>query len=81
MALQKYFSCPSVVNYFFQTPPKKLKLGLQVGGRFLIANHLVQSERGRSSQIIFITLFSGKELCFVVAFITFSKLCKNIGPK
>jgi hypothetical protein len=38
MALQKYFSCPSVVNYFFQTPPKKLKLGLQVSGRFLIAN-------------------------------------------
>jgi len=33
-------------------------LGLQIGARLLIANHLDQSETGSSSQIIFITLFS-----------------------
>jgi len=37
-------SQPSVVNCFsFPTPPIKLKLGLQIGGRLLIANHLDQS--------------------------------------
>jgi hypothetical protein len=32
MTLQKYFSHPSFI-YFFATPPKKLKLRLQIGGR------------------------------------------------
>jgi hypothetical protein len=34
---------PSLVSYFFSTPPIKLKLGQQIGGRLLIANHLDQS--------------------------------------
>ncbi len=41
--LQKYFSHPSLVIYFFRTPPMELKLGLQIGGRQLIAIHLDRS--------------------------------------
>lgn len=43
VTLQKYFSHPSVVIYFSATPPRKLKLGQQIGGGLLIANHLHQS--------------------------------------
>ncbi len=43
VTLQKNFSHPSLVIYFFPTLPIKLKLGLQIGGRLLIANHLDQS--------------------------------------
>jgi hypothetical protein len=60
VTLQKYFSHPSLVNYFFPTPPIKLKLGLRIHGRLLIAKHLDQSETGSSSQIISVTLFSGR---------------------
>jgi hypothetical protein len=58
VTLHKYFSHPSLVIYFLSTPHIKLKLGLQIGARLLIANHLDQSETRSSSQIIFITLFS-----------------------
>jgi hypothetical protein len=67
--LQKYFSHPSLVIYFFATPPIKLKLGQQIGGGLLIANHLDQSlewadkKTLSSSQIIFITLFSAGGQC------------------
>jgi hypothetical protein len=40
MTLQKYFSHLSLVVYFSPTPPIKLKLGLEIGGELLIANHL-----------------------------------------
>jgi hypothetical protein len=43
VTLQKYFSNPFFVIYFFASPPIKLKLGLQMGGRLLIANHPNQS--------------------------------------
>ncbi len=46
VAPQKYFSHPSFSYLlFFQPhlPPIKLKLGLQIGGRVLIATHLEQS--------------------------------------
>jgi hypothetical protein len=44
VTLQKYFSHPSlIVIYFFPTPPIKLKLGLQTGGRLLIVAYLDQS--------------------------------------
>jgi hypothetical protein len=49
MTLQKLFSHPNLVIYFFfATPPIKLKLGeskqtQQIGGGLLIANHLNQS--------------------------------------
>jgi hypothetical protein len=39
----KKFSHPSLIIYFFPTPPIKLKLGLQIGGR-LITTHLDQSK-------------------------------------
>jgi hypothetical protein len=69
--LANYFLHPSLVIYFFATPAIKLKLGLQIGGRLLITNHLNQSlwlanqKTGNSSQIIFITLFCHRytELC------------------
>jgi len=41
--LQKYFSRPSLVIYFFATPPIKLKLDQQINGGLLLANHLDQS--------------------------------------
>jgi len=35
VTLQKYFSHPSLVIYFFATPAVKLKLGQQIGGGLL----------------------------------------------
>jgi hypothetical protein len=43
VTLQIYFSHQSLVIYFCPTPHIKLKLGLQIGCRVLIANHLDQS--------------------------------------
>ncbi len=43
MTLQKYLSHPSLVMYYFATPPIKLKLGQQVNEGLQIANHLDQS--------------------------------------
>jgi hypothetical protein len=53
----RYCSHPSLVIYFFATPPLKLKQ--QIGEGQLIANHLDQSLWSplSTSQIIFITLF------------------------
>ncbi len=45
VTLRKYFSHPSLVAYSFATPPIKLKLGQQIGGGLLIANHLDESLR------------------------------------
>ncbi len=42
MTLQKYFSHPSLFIHFFSTQLMKLKLGQQIGGGLLIANHLDQ---------------------------------------
>jgi hypothetical protein len=39
----KEVSCPSLVVYFFVTQPIELKLGQQIGGAEIIANHLRQS--------------------------------------
>jgi hypothetical protein len=43
VTLQKYFSRPSLDIHFFSTPLMKLKLGQQIGGGLLSANHLDQS--------------------------------------
>jgi len=40
---KKYFSHPSLVIYVYATPKIKLKVGHQIGGGLLIANHLEQS--------------------------------------
>jgi hypothetical protein len=37
---KKYFSHPRLGIYPFSTPPIKLKLGLQIGERLLIAKYL-----------------------------------------
>jgi hypothetical protein len=44
VSLQKYFSHPSLVFFIFPTSPLKFKLGLQIGGRQLIANRIDQSQ-------------------------------------
>jgi hypothetical protein len=43
VSLQKYFSHPNVVIYVFVMSPLKVKLGLQIGQKQLIATHLDQS--------------------------------------
>jgi hypothetical protein len=43
VTLQKYFSHPCLVIYFFATPLIKRKLGQQIDVGLLIANHLDQS--------------------------------------
>jgi hypothetical protein len=40
VTLEKHFSHPSLVIYFFATPPINVKLEQQIGGRLLIANQL-----------------------------------------
>jgi hypothetical protein len=67
VTLQKYFSHPSLVIYFFPTSPIRLKLGLQTGGRLLIATP--PGPIKLSSQSI-----AGVRLC--CAFYQLSKLCK-----
>ncbi len=81
-SLQKYFSHPSLAIYFFPIPPIKLKLGVQIGGRLLIANHynLPIRNRGQQSDHICYTLL-WQVLGFVVTFTSLRKLCKNVGPK
>jgi hypothetical protein len=57
--LQKHFSHPSLVIYFFATSPIKLKLGQQIRGGLLIMNPTWTNHHDRpirSSRIIFITL-------------------------
>jgi hypothetical protein len=42
VTLQIFFSHPSLIIYFFATPPIKLKLGQQIHGGLLTSNHLDQ---------------------------------------
>jgi len=72
VTLQKYFSHPSLVVYFFPTPTIKLKLGLQMGGRLQIATHLDRANYLANEQQL---------LDFAVPFTSLSKQCKNAGPK
>jgi len=61
-----------LIIYFFPTPPIKLKLGLRIGGRLLIATHLDQSNYLTNQQegavnkfdlTVFIRLFQGAGRC------------------
>jgi len=81
VTMQKYSAHLSLVIFFFPTPPIKLKLVLQIGGRLLIASQLYRSETGSSNQIIFITPFSGKCSALLWLLTSLSKLCKNVAPK
>ncbi len=91
MTLPNYFSHPSLVIYFSPTPPIKVRLGLQRGGRLLNSNSkppwpifmIDQSKGGiSSSQIIFITLFYSRcwRLCSVLNQPQQTRLRKNAGP-
>jgi hypothetical protein len=71
VTLETYFSHPSfsyILGNYFPTPPTKLKLGLQVGGRLLVATHSEQSnylpnqKQGAVNEYdltVFMTLFEG----------------------
>jgi hypothetical protein len=72
VTLQKYFSYPSLVIYFFRTPPIKLKLVLQIGRRLLIASHLNQSNYLANQQQV---------IGFAVLFTNLNILCEIAGPK
>jgi hypothetical protein len=78
--LQKNFSHPSLFISFTPTPPVKLILGLQIGGRLLIANHLDQS-LWLANQKQGAAVRSYQVLGFIVPFTSLSKLCQNAGPK
>ncbi len=73
--LQKYFSNPSVVNYFFPTQ-SIIDLGLQIGGRLLKTIHLGQSTYLADHQQI---------LGFAMPLTSFAmpltSLCKTARPK
>ncbi len=70
VTMQKYFSHPSLIIYFFLTPPIKIKLGLQIVGRLLIETHLDQSHTLANRQQV---------LGYAVPFTSLSKLCKMLG--
>jgi hypothetical protein len=72
VTLQKYFSYPSLAIYFFQTPPIKLKLVLQIGRRLLTATHLNQSNYLANQQQV---------IGFAVCFTNLNFLCEIAGPK
>ncbi len=70
MTMRKYFSHPSFSYLLFPTPPISLKMGLQIGGRLLVATHLDQSnylanqKQGAVNKYdltVFIKLFQGSE--------------------
>jgi hypothetical protein len=85
--LQKYFLHPGLVIYFFPTSPIKLKLGLQIGGRLPIANHLDQSQylvnqkQGAAVSTNFYYTLLWQVLGFAMPFTSLSKLCKMLGQK
>jgi hypothetical protein len=70
MTLHKYFSHPSLVIYSFPTPPRKPNLGLQIGGRLLIAAHLEQSNNLANQQQV---------LDFAMPFTSLSIMSKTQG--
>jgi hypothetical protein len=54
----------------------KLKLGLEIIGTLLIANHLGQFETKRNNQSLFIVVFIGRcyeLLCFLLALTNYAK--------
>jgi hypothetical protein len=53
-----------LVIYFFPTLPIKLKMGLQVGGRLLIAKHLVNQKQGAAVTSFLLHFpLAGVQLC------------------
>jgi hypothetical protein len=64
VTLQRYFSHPSLVIYFFGNLAHKTETWTANRWELPVANQLIiligQSKTGSSSQIIFITLFSSR---------------------
>jgi hypothetical protein len=87
VTLQKYFSHPSLVIYFFATPPQKTELG--TANRRGTTNSkppgpiimIGQSEILSSSQIIFITLFSAGAQPWCAFYLATGNLCHYAEPK
>jgi hypothetical protein len=71
VTLQKYLSYLSLVIYSFPTPPIKPELGLQIGGRLLMAIQLDQSN--------YLAYQQQQVLGIAVSFTSISILCKNAG--
>jgi hypothetical protein len=77
VTLQTSFSRLTLVIYFFlATPPIQLKLGLQIGGRLVVATYQDQSNYYLANQQQVLL-----ELAVCLLQITSAKLCKNVGPK
>jgi len=82
---QKYFSHQNLVIYLFPSQPIKLKPGLQIGGRLLIAKHLDQllwwpiRTGSRVRTYLLHSSLTGVRLC--CSFTSLSTGCKNAGPK
>jgi hypothetical protein len=70
VTLQKEISHPSLVIYYSPTPPIKLRLGLLMSGRLLIATHLDQSNY-LANQL--------QALGFAVSITSLSIRCKILG--
>jgi hypothetical protein len=85
---KQYFSHSSLVLHFFSIPPLKLTLGVQIGGRLLIANHLDQSlwsaNQGVAVKSYVLYLFIAVRsylLSCTLSFIRLSIPWKNARPK
>ncbi len=74
--IQKYFSHPSLVIYFFPTPPIKRKLGLYIGSE--TTNSKPIRNREQQSDHIYYTLL-WLVLDLTVPFSSHNKLCKTLG--
>jgi hypothetical protein len=79
-----YFSHQNLVIYLFPSQPIKLKPGLQIGGRLLIAKHLDQllwmadQKQGARTYLLHSSQ-AGVRLC--CSFTSLSKGCRNAWPK
>jgi hypothetical protein len=71
VTLQKYLSYLSLVIYSFPIPPIKPELGLQIGGRLLMAIQLDQSN--------YLAYQQQQVLGIAAPFTSISILCKNAG--
>jgi hypothetical protein len=76
VTIQKYFSHPSLVFYFFPTPPIKPKLGLYVGSESTNSKPIRNTEQ--QSDHIYYTLLWLVLGC-TVPFTSLQKLCKTLG--
>ncbi len=79
-----HFSLPSLVIYFSPTPPMKVKLGLQRGGRLLNSNSKQTTLTNRQQGSIVTSYLLHSSLAgvkgFALFFASLSRLCKIARP-